>query len=136
LPAWLRKLAGQKHFSIIAGIGGAAFLTLAAGLVVALSRRGKKKTITAEPTAVLEAGRPKALGPTPQEIERQIQEHLAEQSSEKARQEAEALMKLRSPAVSTKKTEVLTKHIAAEAKKDPTAMAQVVRTWLRGEGQR
>ena len=30
----------------------------------------------------------------------------------------------------TKKTDVLTKHIVAETKKNPTAMAQVVRTWL------
>jgi len=28
---------------------------------------------------------------------------------------------------------VLTKHIAAETKKDPVAMAQVVRTWMNGE---
>ncbi len=42
-------------------------------------------------------------------------------------------MQLKLPAVSTKKTEVLTKHIAAEAKKDPAAMAQVVRSWLHGD---
>jgi flagellar biosynthesis/type III secretory pathway M-ring protein FliF/YscJ len=32
--------------------------------------------------------------------------------------------------VTTKKTEVLTKHIAEETKKDPAAMAQIVRGWL------
>ena len=58
---------------------------------------------------------------------------MAEQAAEKAKQEVEALMKLKLPEVSTKKTEVLTKHIAAETKKDPTAMAQVMRTWLHGD---
>jgi flagellar M-ring protein FliF len=133
LPAWLQKLAGQKNFAIIAGIGGVAALVLVGGLMMALSRRSRKKTIAVEATAALEAANTKTLAPTPQEIERKLQEHLAEQSAEKARQEAETLMKLKLPAVSTKKAEVLTKHIVAEAKKDPTAMAQVVRTWLRSQ---
>jgi len=41
-------------------------------------------------------------------------------------------MKLKIPPVATKKTEVLTKHIASETKKDPMLMAQVVRSWLNG----
>jgi flagellar biosynthesis/type III secretory pathway M-ring protein FliF/YscJ len=41
-------------------------------------------------------------------------------------------MALKVPVVATKKIEVLTKHIAAEAKSNPTALAQVVRTWLDG----
>jgi flagellar M-ring protein FliF len=133
LPTWLQKLAGQKNFAIIAGIGGVAALVLVGGLMMALSRRSRKKTIAVETTAALEAANTKALAPTAQEIERKLQEHLAEQSAEKARQEAETLMKLKLPAVSTKKAEVLTKHIVAEAKKDPTAMAQVVRSWLHSQ---
>jgi len=35
------------------------------------------------------------------------------------------------PKVTTKKTEVLTKHLVEVAKKDPIATAQVLRTWLR-----
>jgi flagellar biosynthesis/type III secretory pathway M-ring protein FliF/YscJ len=31
---------------------------------------------------------------------------------------------------------VLTRHIAAEAKKDPAVMAQVVRSWLHGDNVR
>ena len=61
---------------------------------------------------------------------------MAEQAAQQARLQAEELMKLRTPVVATKKTEVLSKHISAEAKKDPTAMAQVVRSWLSGENQR
>jgi flagellar M-ring protein FliF len=133
LPPWLRKLTGQKNFPIIAGIGGVAVLALLGGLVVALRRTSKKNRIAAEAAATLEAGAPKARALTAQDVEKEIQERMAEQSAEKARQEAETLMKLKLPAVSTKKTEVLTKHIAAEAKKDPLAMAQVVRSWLHGQ---
>jgi flagellar M-ring protein FliF len=133
LPAWLQKLMGTKNFLLIAGIGGVAMLALVGGLVVALGRKGRKKTIAVQAAAALEAGKTKAIAPTPQELERQLHERLAEQSAEKALAEAETLMKLKLPVVTTKKTEVLTKHIAAEAKKDPTAMAQVVRTWLQSQ---
>jgi flagellar M-ring protein FliF len=133
LPAWLKKLMEQKNFPIIAGIGGAALLALVVGLAVALRRKSKKNAIGVEAAALLEKGSPRALGPTPQDVENEIQERIAEQSAEKARQEADTLMKLKLPAVSTKKTEVLTKHIAAEAKKDSVALAQVVRSWLHGQ---
>ena len=45
--------------------------------------------------------------------EADLEAQMAGQAREQARQEAEALMKLKLPAVQTKKTEVLTKHIAA-----------------------
>jgi flagellar M-ring protein FliF len=136
LPLWLAKLMAQKHIALIAGVGGAAVLALAVGFFVVLKRSIKKKAATPEMAAALEAGRARELAPSAQELERRLQDQLSEQSAEKARQEAETLMKLKLPAVATKKTEVLIKHIGAEAKKDPTAMAQVVRTWLHDNSQR
>lgn len=137
LPPWLAKLAAQKNIAMIAGVGGAATLALAIGFFVVLTRSRKKHAVKAEvATAALEASGSKESGPSPQEIEAQIQHKMEQQSAEKARQEAEALMRLKLPEVSTKKTEVLVKHIGAEAKKDPTAMAQVVRTWLHEGGVR
>jgi flagellar M-ring protein FliF len=135
LPAWLEKLLQQKNAGLISGIGAAAMLVLVVGLAV-LMRRSKKKRMKAEAAAVLEAARAKEIGPSPQEVEKQIEDRLAAQSAENARKEAEELMKLRLPQVSTKKTDILTKHISAEAKKDPSAMAQVVRSWLHGDHQR
>jgi flagellar biosynthesis/type III secretory pathway M-ring protein FliF/YscJ len=61
---------------------------------------------------------------------------MTEQAALQAKKEAEELMKLRIPVVSTKKTEVLTKHIGAEAKKDPALMAQVIRSWLSDQNRR
>lgn len=133
LPPWLAKLVAQKNIAIIAAVGGAATLFLAIGFFAILKRTRKKKAIDAEMAAAqLEAAKAKEITSSEQELERQ----LHEQHTEKARQEAEALMKLKLPAVSTKKTEVLIKHIGAEAKKDPTSMAQVVRTWLHEPAQR
>jgi flagellar M-ring protein FliF len=132
LPPGLQKLLGQKNFATIAGIGAGVALALVAAIVVLL-KRGKKTRIKAESaTAALQESGSKELA-APMDAERQLQARLVEQAAEKARQEAEAFMKLKLPDVSTKKTEVLTKHIAAETKKDPTAMAQVVRSWLHGD---
>jgi flagellar biosynthesis/type III secretory pathway M-ring protein FliF/YscJ len=126
LPVWLEKLKGKNIYALI-GIGVGA---VAAGFVV-MRRRSRKQRLKAEVAgAALEAGRPKQI--TPEDVEREMEGKLAERTLESARQEAEALMALKLPVVKTKKTEVLTKHIAAEAKKDPSLQAQVVRTWLRG----
>jgi flagellar M-ring protein FliF len=133
LPAWLQALMAQKNFALMAAAAGAALMALVVGFMVILRRTKKKK---AELTPALEAGKPRQIGPTPAEVERQIEDRLAEQSAEHARKEVEALMALKLPAQTTKKTEVLTKHIAAEARKDPTSMAHVIRTWLNGEYQR
>jgi len=135
LPEWLRKLVGQKNVGIIAGIGAAAMLVLVVGLM-RLMRRGGRKNVRVDTAAVIAAAQAKPALPTADDMQRKMEAHMADQALQQARQEAEALMALKTSAVSTKKTEVLTKHIAAEAKKDPTAMAQVVRSWLNGENQR
>ena len=139
LPLWLQKLMGTKNFTLIAGIGAAAMLLLLGGIGWLLARSGgKKRKLTAEAATVAVAGaRAKELaGTTPEEMQRQLEAQMAEQAALQAKKEAEELMKLRFPAVSTKKTEVLTKHITAEAKKDPALMAQVVRSWLNGQDRR
>ena len=136
LPAWLQKLTGAGNLLIIAGIGAGALLALACGLWLAARRGAKKKRAEHEAAAALEAGQKKELPPTADEMQQHLEARLAEQLSQRAKKEAEALMAMKLPAVATKKTEVLTKHIATESKKDPTAMAQVVRSWLDGENQR
>ncbi|MGH9557930.1 MAG: flagellar basal-body MS-ring/collar protein FliF, partial [Bryobacteraceae bacterium] len=130
LPAWAQKLM-QKSGLIIAGVGAAAILALIAGFFFALRRnQGARPAIQATATPAIAAANTPAV--VQEELERQMQGKMAEHAAEKTRQEVEALMALKVPIVKTKKTEVLTKHIAAETKKDPAAQAQVVRTWLNG----
>jgi flagellar M-ring protein FliF len=129
LPAWIEKLK-SKNVYVLIGVGAGALAALAAGFVM-MRRRSRERRVKAEMTgSALEAAQAKQI--TPADVEREMEGKLAERSLESARQEAEALMALKLPVVKTKKTEVLTKHIAAEAKKDPSLQAQVVRTWLRG----
>jgi flagellar M-ring protein FliF len=132
LPAWLQNLMEHKNFALIAALGGAGIMALLIGWIVLVMRRRKKKA-ELELTKALEEAKAKQLPGAPATPEHTLEAQMAEQAVEKAKQEAEALMKLKLPVIATKKTDVLTKHIAAEIKKDPAVMAQVVRSWLHGD---
>jgi flagellar M-ring protein FliF len=133
LPAWLQKLMGQKNFAIIAGVGAAAMLVLVVGFLMVLSKMRNNKRMAAEAAAqAIEAANADET-PTVADAQKNLEARMAGQVGEQARKDAEAMLQLKLPEVTTKKTEVIKKHIAAEAKKDPTAMAQVVRSWLNGE---
>jgi flagellar M-ring protein FliF len=136
LPPWLEQLMEHKNFALIAGIGGAGILALLVGLV-AMIRRGNKKKRAIEIAREVEQRKTKELdGPRGEGGEPGLEAQLAAQTAEKAKMDSEALLKLKLPAIATKKTDVLTKHIAQEAKKDPAVMAQVVRSWLHGDNNR
>jgi len=139
LPAWLQKYLQNKNILLTGGIAALALLALF-GLpaMLWLRRRGKPK-VSAETaakslssshasTAPADASKEKVLNP--EQLQRQMEAKLAAQAALAAQNEAEELLKLKLPGVTTKKTEVLTKHISEEAKKDPSLMAQVVRSWL------
>lgn len=138
LPPWLQKLMGAKNFALIAAVGAGAVIVLVGGLgfLIVKSRSKKHRASAQVAAAALPQGAAKTLGNSAEEMQRKMEEKLAEHAAQQAKLQAEELMKLRVPVVATKKTEVLSKHISAETKKDPLAMAQVVRTWLSGENQR
>jgi flagellar M-ring protein FliF len=127
LPAWLEEALRNKNTLVLVGAGAAAVVALLLLLIVFARVRGKKRHIRVQTQG------PAALAAAGTALEEQLHARLAEQAAMKARQESEVLSTLKLPAVSTKKVEVLTKHIVDEAKKDPVAMAQLVRTWLNEE---
>jgi flagellar M-ring protein FliF len=129
-PPWLQKLMAQKNFAIIAGIGAGGMLALVVGFMFMRSRSKKAKRMKAEAAAAILAKAKEDKSPTVEDAQKNLEARMAGQIGEQARKDAEALLQLKLPDVQTKKTEVIKKHIAAEAKKDPTAMAQVVRSWL------
>jgi len=136
LPAWLNNVLKQKNMAVLTGVGaGLLFLLiLLVSFLILRARRHRKKGVEAsiEGPAALNAagaGAPAAIEKVPN-LEEQMAAKLAEQAAMKERLEAEALDSLKLPQVTTKKSEVLTKHINAEAKKDPGSMAHLVRTWL------
>ncbi len=73
---------------------------------------------------------PKAAIEGAEKAKEQMEAQIAEQAALKRRQEIEAMAQLKLPQVTTKKAEVLTKHIAEEAKRDATSMVQVLRNWM------
>ncbi len=130
LPAWLVDAFGQRNLMVAAAAGAGLLLLL---LVTAGWLVLRKKEIRA-PGATIETGHelPPGTSPAPpgMSMEDQIQERLAEQLALKGQQEREALSSLSLTTVTTKKAEVLAKHIADEAKKNPVAIAQLVQTWV------
>ncbi|MEP7353492.1 MAG: flagellar basal-body MS-ring/collar protein FliF [Acidobacteriota bacterium] len=138
LPAWLQKLLGenfklQDPLGLVGGVVGGFLLILVGGAWWFLKGRKKGKVAI---TGQLAAGGKRDAGSLSADAERSMEARLAEQVAEQDRKDAEAILALKIPAPSTKKTDVLTKHISGEIKKDPTAMAHVVRSWLNGEYQR
>lgn len=72
---------------------------------------------------------------TAEELQRKMEGQLAENQAARELKELEALTSLKLPPVPTKKTEVLTRHITEEAKKDPKVMAQIIRAWIADTGR-
>jgi len=104
---------------------GAGALVLVVLLVVAMKffRFGGRRGVE------MDAQLPVGSGGSPIDLGRQIENTLAEQAALRQKQETDALNALKLPPV-TKKAEVLTKHIAEQAKKDTTPMAHVLRAWM------
>jgi len=113
-------------------LGGAVLgvLVLVGGVVFLLLKR--RKTGKAPATAAAVAG-PKEITPhqdAADMLQHELEHRLAEQDTERQIQAQEVLASLKLPQVKTKKTEVLSKQIVEETKKDPQAMAQVLRAWV------
>lgn len=109
-------------------IGAGLFLMLVgAGLLWFLQRK-KKKAAAAAALLKAKSETPKLEGES--EEDKPFEERLAEQQDLQKRLEQKELEKLRMPQVTTPKGKILAQHVTDEAKKDPAAIAHVLRTWL------
>lgn len=116
---WFEQALKNKYVLVGVGVAVAVLLTLLV-MVFKLLRRGSLEPAQLAPQ----------LAPAPSvDINKQIENQLAEQTALRQKQETEALNALKLPPV-TKKAEVLTKHIAEQAKKDSSSMAHVLRSWM------
>ena len=68
--------------------------------------------------------------PPGESIEKKIESQIQENRALKEKQEQEILSGLRPPESTTKKSEVLAKHMIEQVKKDPVAFAHIIRTWM------
>lgn len=112
---------------------------LAAGLilviVLVLMMRRKPRTRNTPAAVAVEPGVKQIAAGTQSEsaaehVGKALTAKLEEQEAVRAQLEAETLNALKLPTVTTKRSEVLTKHLRDEMKKDPKAAAQLIRTWL------
>jgi flagellar M-ring protein FliF len=111
-------------------LGGAAVggLLLLGGILFALlklRKGGKGKTVVVSaPTGIAAPQDAAAM------LQQELEHRFADQDSERQLQAQEVLASLKLPSVKTKKTEVLSKQLLEETKKDPQAMAHVLRAWV------
>lgn len=144
----------REKVYVMAGTVGAVLLLLLGGAVwLVKKRKGKKGNIQAAlvgdalPSGsghdhahagkqIASASKGGAAGKS--EIEEDAEPEdpemvAARKAALEARQTREVLGSIQMPETSSRKAQVLTKHITHEAKKNPEGMAQIVRTWLNGE---
>jgi flagellar M-ring protein FliF len=136
MPGWLGALDGKKRMIVLGAAAAVLLLGIAAGAFFLWRRRKQKKvaiaaTLTAAPAP---AGALLSGESAAEAAKRELETKLAERQSEQERLDAEALSNLALPAVTSKKSEVLSKHIGESVAKDPPAAAQILRTWM-GEGK-
>jgi LPXTG-motif cell wall-anchored protein len=126
-------LIGQGTPILAVAAGGVLLLLLSVGFLLWRRRKKRMATMTGQ---LGPGGTAKGAVAAGSDAQRDVEALLANQAAEQQRLEAEALLSLKIPAIATKKTEVLTKHLAAEVIKNPTTTAQVVRSWLNGDYKR
>ena len=121
--SWLDQMLKNRFF--LPGVGVGAAVVIALLFVVLRLARGRGGQ-----NSEVQIARQLSSPANPAEsLQKQIENQLAEQAAARQKQETEALNALKLPAV-TKKTEVLSKHIGEQAKKDSASMAHVLRAWM------
>jgi flagellar M-ring protein FliF len=133
-PGWLGKLPiDQKLVVPVAVAAGLLLLIVIAVITMALKakkRRGATGTAAALPGRHMPAKAIAESGPSASE---QIEAKIAERENQQRLAEAEAINALKLPPVATKKSEILTKHLRENIKKDPGVASQILLGWMRDE---
>jgi flagellar biosynthesis/type III secretory pathway M-ring protein FliF/YscJ len=129
---WPSKFEWNSVTAIAAGAVAACVLAVGV-LLFWLRRRARRKKAAAMVQAIAAGEAAPAIEGATDEFGKRLKDQLAEQAALKERQTIEALQSLKIP-IHTKKSEVLVKHISEEAKKDPAAAAQIIRSWLNDNG--
>lgn len=127
-PDLLNSLLSNKLYRIAAGVGCALLIALLAGVTLLARRTGKRKKIAV--SNALEGGSGSSKKLASPEAEKQLGSQHSDHYLLSPKQGEPILSSLNIPEITTKKAEVLVRQIQTEAKKDPIAVAKVVRSWL------
>jgi flagellar M-ring protein FliF len=142
LPAWVP--APLRNVAVLAGIVVGLLVLLILGAFVVMRKLKKKAPAAASGNPALPPGESaKAMAAAAGGASADVPPGLSAQSAvaelaeranlRKAEIEAEALKTLQLPEAAPKKGELLTQHISNHAKKDPIAVAQLIRNWLQAD---
>jgi flagellar biosynthesis/type III secretory pathway M-ring protein FliF/YscJ len=113
-------------------IGGAAVIVLlAGGLIFALSRKRRSRRAEDMSPAALAQGVPGGAAALDGKTQgdRHMEQQIADNDARQALLESEELNRIKLPE-STRKTEVLVKHIRDSVQKDSMNATNVLRTWI------
>ena len=128
MPAWQRSLLSNPM--VLIGVAAGVLVLLVVGVLTMKMLLAKSKKRAGIQTQLDAENPAKNLLASAERATQQLEAQIAEQTALKRQQEIEAMTALKLPQVKTKKSEVLTKHIAEEAKRDATTMVQVLRNWM------
>jgi flagellar M-ring protein FliF len=128
IPVWLRTLMSNRMVMIGAGVGVVVLLGVVVVILKMFTGKNRKRAEIQEQLGAASPARDLLASST--NATQVMEAQIAEQAALKRQQEIEAMTALKLPQIKTKKSEVLTKHIGEEAKKDASTMVQVLRNWI------
>jgi flagellar M-ring protein FliF len=137
-PPWLTPYVNDPRMLVI-GAGAILGLALLGSVLLFMVFRRKRpgkgsvETRTALAGHADQAALPSAAGAA-EALQHQMQEKLAAQVALQAQADEAALTNLKLPAVTTKKSEVLVKHLRESVTKDTPGSANILRSWLTESG--
>ncbi|MEZ5353657.1 MAG: flagellar basal-body MS-ring/collar protein FliF [Bryobacteraceae bacterium] len=147
--AWVVEGAKKRDPMVLGALGGTLLLILLAVAAAIWVRKKRKKKLAlkasgnvdvTEEAAVEGAAAKPSLPEGPSLVDKlgkQFADQMAEKHKKEEEQDKEILSALalskKLPSATTRKAEVLSKHMGEQSKKAPEAMAQIIRTWM-GDG--
>ena len=138
---WKERL--KDPMMLIAVGSGAGFILMIGVVAMLLLKKGKKGAVADTKSAdgklvskselekaVKEAKASRRVVEAASSVEQQMQTAIEGRKEEQRNADMAALAALKMPTVTTKKTEILTREIRENTKKDPNVSANILQTWL------
>ncbi len=137
IPKWLLPLWNSPRVMLIgAGAAAGLLILLGACYMFFFRKRGKAAAATGA-LALASAAAGRTPGNSHDAAEQQIEAQLVEHAALQSQMDADAMQSLKLPLVTTKKAEILIKHLRDTVQKDSPLATNVLRTWLAdSEGRR
>ncbi len=135
LPPWLVPyVSDPKKLIIGAGAIAGSLLVLAMLMFMIFKRKKTKASVQGQAALTGAPGSAALAAAGKDSVQNQIQDKLAAQQALQAQADEAALTSLKLPAVTTKKSEVLVKHLRDSVTKDTPGSANILRSWLTDNG--